>query len=109
MVKHYSKWYASYPNYARLDVEVSIMNTQALRPEIEAFEKMKDDLIAHHYGKFVIIKNQQLKGSFDTFDTAAREAIKLFGKGPYLIRRVSNEKPMTMPASVAYRAVHATY
>lgn len=85
------------------------MNTQTLKPEIEAFERMKSILLEHHAGKYIIIKDQQLKGSFDTFDTAAREAIKLFGRGPYLIRKVSNDPVMPMPASVAYRPVHAPH
>jgi hypothetical protein len=85
------------------------MNTQSLQSEIAAFEKMKGDLLERYREKYVIIKDQQLKGSFDTFDAAAREAIKHFGRGPYLIRKVSEEPVMPMPASVAYRPVHAPY
>ena len=81
----------------------------SIHEEIAAFESMKDQLIAHHFGKYVIFKNQQLIGCFDTFDAAAREAIKLFGTGPYLIRQVIEQPVMSMPASVAYRVLHATH
>lgn len=77
-----------------------------LDKEIEAFEKMKSELIQHHLGKFVIIHNQILAGSFDSFDNAAEEAYSKFGRGPYLIRQVGAE-PLKMPASVAYRKMNA--
>ena len=74
----------------------------ALANEIKAFEKMKLDLIKNHFGKFVIIRDGKLEGVFDSFNNAAEEALKRFGKGPYLIRQV-NDQIVTLPASVAYR------
>ena len=56
--------------------------------EIEAYEAMKDDLEKHHYGKWVIIKDGKLKGTYDRFLTATAEAIKRFGNELYLIRQV---------------------
>jgi len=85
------------------------MTAQELQPEIDAYERMKDDLLKHYAGKYVIIKDQQFRGSFDTFDAAARDAINHFGQGPYLIRKVSELSVMPMPASVAYRPAHAAY
>ena len=85
------------------------MKIEQLELEIEAYTKMKAELIRHHSNKYVIIKDQKLQGSFDTFDSAAKEAIQKFGQGPYLIRRVSEEMVMPMPASVAYRSTHAPY
>ena len=73
-----------------------------LKKEIETFEAMKEKLLADYYGKYVIIQDGKFIDSFDTFDNAAREAIRQFGNGPYLIRQVSERPPMTMPASVAF-------
>jgi hypothetical protein len=78
--------------------------SDALANEIKAFEKMKPELIKNHSGKFVIIRNGKLEGVFDSFNNAAEEALKKFGKGPYLIRQV-NDEITTLPASVAYRIV----
>ena len=75
---------------------------KTLQTEIETFESMKDKLLADYLGKYVLIHGSVFVGSYDTFDTAAREAISQFGNGPYLIREVSDRPPMTMPASVAY-------
>jgi len=56
--------------------------------EIEAYEAMKDDLEKHHHGKWVIIKDGNLEGTYDSFLTATAEAIKRFGNELYLIRQV---------------------
>lgn len=56
-----------------------------------------------------MIRDEVLVGAYDTFDAAAKEAIRQFGKGPYLIRQVGAEPTKTLPASVAYRVIHATH
>lgn len=68
--------------------------------EIEAFERKKDELERHHLGKWVVIHDGELVNAFDTFDTAAREAVSRFGRGPYLIRQVG-QPPVKLPASFA--------
>jgi len=75
--------------------------------EIETFEQMRGELEKHYMGKFVIIKNGELVGAFDTFDSAAREAVQRFGEGPYLIRQVGSPDAMRIPASVAWHPVNA--
>lgn len=45
-----------------------------------------------HLGKFAVFYNKELVDTFDSFDNAAEEAIKRFGKGPYLIRQVKVEE-----------------
>lgn len=83
--------------------------TDILDKDIKAFEKMKPELIEHHFGKFVVIHNEQLVGSYDNFNKAAEEAFRQFGKGPYLIRQVINDDSVKIPASVAYRIIHASH
>lgn len=83
-------------------------NTMAvLDTEIKYFEDNLEDLTKHHDGKWVIIHDSDLVGSFDTFDGAATEAVRLYGRGPYLIRQVGGPE-FTLPASVMYRPVHAS-
>ena len=74
--------------------------------EIEAFERKKELLERHHLGKWVLIHDQEVISAFDTFDAAAREAVRLFGRGPYLIRRVGRP-PVTLPASYAAVSIDA--
>lgn len=70
--------------------------------EITAYEERQDDLEAHHMGEWVVMKDGQLVGTFDSFEKAASIAVTRFGRGPYLIRQVG-APPITLPASVMYR------
>ena len=78
-----------------------------LETEIAAFERMQNELEQHYKGKYVVFRGDEFVGAFDTFDTAAREAVNRFGRGPYLIRQVGASPP-SMPASVMYRPVVAS-
>ena len=79
----------------------------ALRQNIEAFDGRAEWLAEHHNGKYVIFHESTFVDSFDTFDAAAREAIRRFGQGPYLIRQVGRPREFPVPASVAYSPVRA--
>ena len=78
-----------------------------LDKEIAAFEGMRAQLEAHHMGKWAIVRGDEFVGAFDSFDHAAAEAVRQFGRGPYLIRQVG-APPMTLPASVMYHPLHAS-
>ena len=78
-----------------------------LKDEIAAFERMRSDLETEHFGEWVVIHDENLVGTYDSFDDAANEAVKCFGRGPYLIRKVG-APPVTLPASVLYRPTHAS-
>ena len=77
-----------------------------LREEIAAYEKMCNDLEIDHFGKWVIVYNKELAGTYNSFELAAEDAVKRFGRGPYLIRKVG-ASPMTLPASVLYHTDNA--
>ncbi len=74
--------------------------------ELEAFETMRAELETHHLRKWVVIRDAELVGAFDTLNTAATEAVRRFGRGPYLIRQVG-APPASLPASVLYRPVRS--
>jgi hypothetical protein len=82
--------------------------TLELDKEITVYEQMKSELLKNHMGKFVIIHDGKLAGVYDNFNNAADAALRQFGRGPYLIRLVSDDITPTMPASVAYRIKHAS-
>lgn len=77
---------------------------QPLAMEIAEFDRRKAELERHHMGKFVVIKDTELAGVWDTLDAAASAAVKRYGRGPYLIRQVGAQ-PVSLPASVYMRAV----
>jgi hypothetical protein len=75
---------------------------QPLAREIAAFEAKRAELERHYMGKWVLFHGDDFIGAFDSFETTAEEAVRRFGRGPYLIREVG-APPMTLPASVMYR------
>lgn len=72
----------------RHQVVVGRDGTQVLAAELQAFEKLREELERRYFGKFVIFHDGKFFEAFDNFDLAARKAIAVFGKGPYLIREV---------------------
>jgi len=77
-----------------------------LRDEIAAYDAMRADLEAKSLGRWVLVHDRELIGTYDSFDAAAKEAVHKFGRGPYLIRQVG-APPISLPASVMYRPMHA--
>lgn len=77
-----------------------------LSDEIAAYEVMRDALETDSLGKWALVHQRKLVGTFDSFDSAAAEAVREFGRGPYLIRRVG-ASAVTLPASVMYSVPRA--
>jgi hypothetical protein len=79
----------------------TMLNMDSLTKDIEAYEGMRETLEAEHTGKWVLIQNQKLIGLHSSFESAAEDAVRRFGAGPYLIRQIG-APPITLSASVMY-------
>lgn len=77
-----------------------------LKIEIEAYERMRNDLEAEHLGEWAVVRDENLVGTYETFEKAAETAVERFGRGPYLIRQVG-APPLVLPDPAKYRPVHA--
>jgi hypothetical protein len=75
-----------------------------LDQEIAIFEEMRSELEASAMGKWVLIHDSELIGTFDSFDVAANRAVEEFGAGPYLIRQIGATN-VALPASVMFNLV----
>ena len=75
-----------------------------LLDNIAAYNEQLDYLETEYLGKWVLFHDRALIGAYDDFQDVATEAVRLFGRGPYLIRSVG-APPMELPASVQYRPV----
>ena len=76
-----------------------------LEENIQAYEARQEELEKYYKGKYVVFYNCEKIDSFDSFDAAAREAVRLFGAGPYLIRQVGQEK-IHLSSSVLFTLAH---
>jgi len=72
-----------------------------LATERKLFDKLRRDLEAKAKGQWVLIRDSELIGTFPSFEAAAGEAVRRFGRGPYLIREIG-AADVTLPASVVY-------
>jgi len=63
-----------------------------LEQELAAFQKMKEELLKSHSGKFALIKGELFVGAFDNASNAYEEGIKRFGKEPFLVKRISERE-----------------
>ena len=63
-----------------------------LEQNIQAYEVQREELEKYYKGKYVVFYNREKIDSFDSFDSAAQEAVRRFGDGPYLIRPVGQEQ-----------------
>ena len=75
-----------------------------LSQEIAAYDRMRNVLEVDHFGKWVVVHDEELVDTYEDFQDAAEDAIRRFGRGPYLIRRVG-EGPVRLPASALYRPI----
>jgi hypothetical protein len=72
-----------------------------LKPELDAYEAMRVELESTHTGEWVLVKGGKLIDFFASFEAAAQRAVRLYGRGPYLIRQIGAQ-PLILPASVVY-------
>lgn len=76
-----------------------------LTDEIDAYEAARSDIEAKYLGRWVLMHDRQLVDTYDCFENAAANAVRRFGRGPYLIRQVGAQS-VTLPVSVLYNPVH---
>ncbi len=76
-----------------------------LSEEIAAYERRRGELEMDYLGKWVVFHDEELVGTYETFEAAAEAAVERFGRGPYLIRQVG-APPIQLPASILYRPAH---
>jgi len=65
----------------------------ALRDEIEFFEKSLPEWMKQHRGKYALVKGHELVDVFDTAENAYVSGVERFGNVPFLVRLISHEKP----------------
>lgn len=75
-----------------------------LQEEISAYDAMRAALETKFLGKWALVHDRTLIGTYETFEAVAEDAVQRFGRGPYLIRQIG-APPLTLPASVLYHPI----
>ena len=74
--------------------------------EIALYADRRAALEQEHKGEWALIHQDEFVGLYPTFEDAGRVAVRRFGRGPYLIKKVG-APPLTLPASVRFRYANA--
>jgi hypothetical protein len=70
-----------------------------LETELAYYKAHKDEWLKSHRERFVLVKGEELVGTFDTYEQAIREGARRFGLANFLVRRVTEpEEPLSVPA-----------
>ena len=76
-----------------------MVSVDVLRKELEAYERIKDELLKKYRGKVVAIKDGRLVGVYDSEEEAFKDVLEKYGLIPVLIKRVvEKEKPEEIPS-----------
>jgi len=67
--------------------EVYVM-TDVLDTELKTYEEHRERLLGTASGKFVLIRNDQVEGVYDTKMDAINQGYKQFGNVPFLVKQI---------------------
>lgn len=87
-------------------MRIAFMTMEDIKSNIAAYQAMQQELEEKHMGQWVLFHSNALFAFYESFESAAADAVIRFGRGPYLIRQVGAAAP-TLPASVMFRPVYA--
>jgi hypothetical protein len=79
----------------------------ALEKELEAYARMKQQLLSSHTGKFVLIHGEDFLGAFDSAENAYAEGVKRFGQEPFLIKKVLPQDETYRNQALSLGLIHA--
>jgi hypothetical protein len=71
--------------------------TTPLGEELAFFDSKRTEWLAHHRGKFTLIRGEKVAGFYDAAESAYVEGVRLWGNVPFLVKPVL---PVDIPALV---------
>lgn len=63
-----------------------------LRQEFEYFKDNQEELVRDYEGRFLVIKNQEVKGDYSSIEEAYNDAISKFEAGTFIIQECQSGK-----------------
>ena len=72
---------------------------EILDVELAYFQERREHLLAEHRGKYALIKEKTLVGTFDTHEAAYEHGVSRFGNVPFLIKQIrEHDEVVRLPA-----------
>ena len=97
------------PDGKQVNVDIQLFDDgreRVLDREYAVYNSMKEQLEAEHHLEWVVIHKDEFVGTFKDFEDAINIAVRRFGRGPYLVKRIG-APPVVLPASIGLRRVYA--
>jgi hypothetical protein len=66
------------------------METKSLGKELELFESQKADLLRTAKGKYVLIHEDEIIGTFSKKEDALKKGYETYGNEPFLVKLISD-------------------
>lgn len=63
-----------------------------LSQEYQTYMARREELLAKHEGKFVLIKKDSLIDIFVSYEDALKEGLRKFGNTPFLVKQIQREE-----------------
>lgn len=74
--------------------EVATMTRKNLDANVNFVETNRGKLLEEYQNKYILVFNEEVVSSFDTYESAASEGIRLFGlEAPFLVHHLVKKPP----------------
>ena len=90
-----------------VDTLVIVSGNTDLTQELSFFEKIKDQLLENHQGKFALIKDDEFIGAFDTPANAYEEGVRRFGRSIFLVKKISEKEEVYRNQALSLGIINA--
>jgi hypothetical protein len=94
-------------HFFRLRADNGYKETNMLETELAFYDSIKDELLRHHEGKYVLIIGNKNLGIFDNSEDAYKYGIELKGNVPMLIKRVEQNESVELIPAMALGIINA--
>ena len=64
------------------------MDVSILKSELETYERRRETLLVQAEGKWVLIRGDQVVGTFDTNMDAVADGYRRFGNVPFMVKQI---------------------
>ena len=82
-------------NEHRINGSEGTMGQKDLKANIDFVIKNKTELLKEHENKYLLVFREKLLGSFDSYEKAAEEGVRLFGsEANFLVYHLVEKEPL---------------
>jgi hypothetical protein len=82
--------------------------TEHLKAEIATYQQHRSRLVAEAEGKYVLIHDSDVVGTYDTYEDALNTGYKQFGLGPFMVQQIRSVDDIQYLNNGSHRSVRVS-